>query len=113
MHVTIYKIRYHSSHVAIVRFCIHTHTKVYNKKQNKSNYLKDPPVIWLGLVCLVLVKFGFESFGTWVISRWFYMQNFEHLAWKTTELWTILGFWFGFLCLGLFWFGVVWSMDIV
>ena len=37
--------------------------------------------IWkFGLVWFGMVMFGFKWYGTWVMSRCSYMQNFEFLA---------------------------------
>ena len=56
----------------------------FEKQLSYGQYM----VIWFGLVWLGLVWFDFEWYGTWVMSRCTYMQNFEFLAWKMTELWS-------------------------
>ena len=71
--------------------------------------------IWFSLVWLGLAWFGFEWYGAWVIFKCIYMQNFELLAWKTTELWMNWGYlvWFGMVRFGLVWFWMVWYMGNV
>ena len=50
-----------------------------------------------------LVWFGFEWYGTWVMSRCSYMQNFKLIAYGQFK-----DIWFGLLRLGLVWFGLEW-----
>ena len=48
----------------------------FEKQLSYDQYME----IWFGLVWLALVWCGFEWYGTWVMSRCSYMQNFELLA---------------------------------
>ena len=48
----------------------------FEKQLSYGQYME----IWFGLVRLGLVWFDFEWYGTWVMSRCSYMQNFELLA---------------------------------
>ena len=59
----------------------------------------DTYLVWIGLVW-----FNFEWYGAWILSRCSSLQNFEFLAWKTTEL--------GSIYRNLVWFGMVRS-DLV
>ena len=50
-------------------------------------------MVWLGLVW-----FGFECFGTWVMSRCFYMLEKHQSYGRFKDIWV-----------GLVWLGLVWS----
>ena len=79
--------------------------RLNNNKIKQVTLLKGPTGIWFWFG---MVRFGLELFGTWVMSRCFYVGNFKLWAWKTNSYWQFNDIWFGLVWLDLVWFGFEW-----